>query len=378
MKFTVERAAFAQATTWAARALPIRPITPVLHGLKIDATEQGTEVSAFDYEISARASIDAATVHQPGTALLPGRLVTDVASRLPDRPVEFVIDEATATISCGKTCFTLHTLPLSDYPDLPEMPPVAGTVDAEAFATAVKQTAPAAGHDDSVPVLCAVMLEFGPGSITMAATDRYRIAWRELPWQPAPDTDPPPRVLIPAQTLQAAAKHLGPEPVQIAVAANQSGEPTLAGLWSGDRWLTTRLIEDASIDLRRHFDHDTTATARLNVPALTEAVKRVAVVAEHHTPVRLNLAPGQVEIAAGAGDEASGLDVLDADFTGEPFTIAFNPHYLLDAITATGADVAEFAFTDADSGSRVRVTPAEIEPVPGVDNRHLLMPIRLA
>ena len=59
---------------------------------------------------------------------------------------------------CGSARFTLPTMPVEDYPTLPEMPSSAGTVDAAAFASAVAQVAIAAGRDETLPMMTDVMM----------------------------------------------------------------------------------------------------------------------------------------------------------------------------------------------------------------------------
>ena len=154
MKFTVERDALAEAVTWVARALPTRPVVAVLGGLLLRAADDGLILSCFDYEVSARMRV-AAEVAEPGTVLVPGRLLVEITRSLPGRPVEFTDDPDGVSMMCGEAAFTLATLPAGEYPDLPDLPHLAGTADGGSLAAAIGQVTPAASRDDTLPMLTA-------------------------------------------------------------------------------------------------------------------------------------------------------------------------------------------------------------------------------
>ena len=187
MKFRVERDALAEAVAWAARSVSTRPTIPVLAGLLLTVDDARLSISGFDLEASTQVDLDVAA-GSPGSALVSGRLLADISRALPPHPVEVAVDGARLTISCGSARFTLPTMPVEDYPTLPSMPTTAGTVDGETFAAAVAQVAVAAGRDDTLPMLTGVRLEIDGDRLTLAATDRYRLAVRELGWQPSSPT----------------------------------------------------------------------------------------------------------------------------------------------------------------------------------------------
>jgi len=198
MKFRVERDVLGEAVAWVARALPSRPVVPVLAGMLIEAGD-GLVLSCFDYEVSARIRVDA-DVAEGGTALVPGRLLAEITRSLPTQPAEFTSSGEEVSLSCGGAEFTLVSLPAGDFPALPEPPPAAGTVDGGVLAAAAGQVVPAASRDDTLPMLTGVCLDFDGDTLTLAATDRYRLAVRELPWAPA-DPDVRAVALVPARTL---------------------------------------------------------------------------------------------------------------------------------------------------------------------------------
>ena len=151
MKIEVERDVLAEAVAWTARALPTRPAVPVLAGMRLQADTELT-LSSFDYDVSAQARVPVAAA-EDGVALVPGRLLAEITRSLPARPVEISSDGARTTLTCGSATFSLLTMPAEDYPTLPEMPAPAGTIGSDAFASAVGQSAAAAGRDDTLPAL---------------------------------------------------------------------------------------------------------------------------------------------------------------------------------------------------------------------------------
>src|SRR5215470_6094816 len=184
MKFTVGREALGEAVAFVARALSSRPVIPLLSGMLLEAGPDGLVLSCFDYEVSARATVEADVI-EPGTALVPGRLLAEITKSLPARPVEFSDDGEVVNLICGRAEFGLVCLPVRDYPALPKSPPPVGVVDGGALACAVGQVAPAASRDDTLPMLTAVCLDINGPLLTLAATDRYRLAVSEVPFTPA-------------------------------------------------------------------------------------------------------------------------------------------------------------------------------------------------
>jgi len=378
VKIQVERDVLADAVAWTARALPARPTVPVLAGMRLHAGADLT-LSSFDYDVSAEATIPVMT-EEEGSALVSGRLLAEISRSLPARPVQVTSEGGKAVLSCGSATFTLLTMPEEEYPALPEMPQAAGSVGSDAFASAVSQSATAAGRDDTLPALTGVRIEIEGDTLTLISTDRYRLAVRELRWSPArPDLSA--AVLVPARALAETARSLtsGAE-VSIALAlpgeagADGHGGDGMIGFEGGGRRTTTRLLGGEFPRYQNLLPSHVNATAELSTSLLAEAVKRVALVAERNTAVRLAFSPGQLVLEAGTGEEAQAVEVLEAGYDGDDFEIAFNPQYLLDGLSAIDSDTARMSFTEPGRPALITGKPApDGEP----DYRYLLMPIRL-
>ncbi|HEY1644625.1 MAG TPA: DNA polymerase III subunit beta [Streptosporangiaceae bacterium] len=387
MKFRVEREALGEAVGWVARALPARPVIPVLSGLLVQASGAGLTLSCFDYEVSARVAIPA-EVEEAGTALVPGRLLAEIIRSLPPRLVEVSSETDMIRLSCGSAEFELVALPVEEYPGLPEPPAPSGTVDGGVLAAAAAQVVPSASRDDTLPMLTGVCLDIDGPVMTLAATDRYRLAVRTVDWTPA---RPGLRAsaLVPARTLADVARTMAPgEPVTIAfsapaeggarsrgAAASRSGSagaasagPASAGAESqgaesagpaaegtaaagarraeprpaegmisfegGGRRLTARLIGGDFLRYQQRFPAEFGCRAEIQAEPFMAAVRRVSLVADRTRPVQLTFGPGEVTIEAHTDGRARAAESLQAAFTGSEPTISFNPGYLLDGLAA--------------------------------------------
>ncbi|MFI9239027.1 DNA polymerase III subunit beta [Streptomyces cinnamoneus] len=375
MKIRVERDVLAEAVAWAARSLPARPPVPVLAGLLLKAEDGSLSLSGFDYEVSARVSVEA-DVEEDGTVLVSGRLLADICRALPNRPVEISTDGVRVTVVCGSSRFTLHTLPVEEYPALPQMPTATGTVPGEVFASAAAQVAIAAGRDDTLPVLTGVRIEIEGDTVTLASTDRYRFAVREFMWKPeTPDISAV--ALVPAKTLLETAKSLsGGDTVSIALSGSGAGEG-LIGFEGAGRRTTTRLLEGDLPKYRTLFPTEFNSVAVIETAPFVEAVKRVALVAERNTPVRLSFEQGVLILEAGSSDDAQAVERVDAQLEGDDISIAFNPGFLLEGLSAIDSPVAQLSFTTSTKPALLSGKPA-LDAEADDAYKYLIMPVRLS
>jgi DNA polymerase III subunit beta len=396
MKFRVERDVLADAAAWVARSLPARPPVPVLGGVLLEAVSGPSgdrlTVSGFDYETSARVELDA-TIGDRGRVLVSGRLLADITRALPSKPVDVVVDGARASISCGNSRFSLPTMPVEDYPQLPAMPQVAGVVQGDVLAQAVAQVAVAAGRDDTLPMLTGIRLEIDGPRLTLAATDRFRLAVRELEWAPE-DTTLSSAVLIPARTLADVAKSLANAgPVELALSAGDG----MLGITGAGRRATTRLLDAEFPRFRQLIPTDHTSSAVLDAAPLVEAIKRVQLVTDRVAQVRMEFGDDGLRLTAGGDEVGSAEEELVCELDGAPLTIAFNPGYLLDALGALHTPRARLTFTTPNRPALMRPVPAPAPDTesdaaeadesgtdapagaetPGSGYLHLLMPVRL-
>ena len=341
-------------------------------------------MSSFDYETSAQINVKAEVV-EPGEALVSGRLLADIARSLPNRPVELTSDEHRMELVCGSARFTLQTLPVADYPNLPEMPAATGTVESEEFGRAVGQVVVAAGRDELLPVFTGVRVEIEGETLSLLATDRYRMALKELSWRPA-NSQASGAALVPAKVLSETAKSMVAGDNVTMSLSNASAGDGLIGFEGegsgGTRQITTRLLDGEFPKVRHLMNVQAALSVRVNTADLIASVKRVALVAERNTPLRMMIGDGQVALEAATGDQAQASEAIEAVVEnhagGEsPITAAgFNPHYLSDALNALDTPYVHFAFTAP--GKPCLVTGlADLDGDPLPDYKHVIMLMRL-
>ncbi|WP_022872695.1 DNA polymerase III subunit beta [Nesterenkonia alba] len=372
MQFTVDRDVLTEAVSWAARALSLRPPAPVLSGLLVTAENSIVTISSFDYEVSAQLHIEA-EVSTEGTVLVSGRLLNDIVKSLPNAPVTLTLEDSKVLVTCKSSRFTLATMPVDEYPDLPGQPETAGSIDGAGFAKAVSQVITAASRDDTLPILTAVKVELEGDTITFLATDRYRLAMREIHWSPAqPDIST--SLLIKAKTLNDVAKSLaGGGELSIAL----SEDDGLVGFSSGGRRTTSTLVDGDYPKIRQLFPEETPIHAVVRTSDLIEAARRVSLVSERNGHVRLQFTEdNRVTLDAGVDDNASASEVIEAQLTGEPITVGFNPAYLNEGLNVVDTEYLRFSFVSAPKPAMI--TPQEApDGENSTDFRYLLMPVRL-
>jgi DNA polymerase-3 subunit beta len=375
MKFTIEQTKLVDVVNWVSRSLSTRPIQTALLGIVIEAEGNKLSLSGSDLETASRATTEA-EVATPGKVLVPGKLLADISRSLPNKPVTIQLDGTRVLVNAGSAKFTLPLLPINEYPNLPEMPDILGSIDAELFAHAVTQVATAAGKDDSLPSLTGVHVEVNGENITMAATDRYRLAVRELTFSPAkPNTEA--AALIRARTLVDATKTLtNVKNINISLAPATSTD-RLAGFQSDSKSTTTRLLDGTFPPYRHLIPQESLTTTVIEVAPFLDAVRRVALVTDKTIPLKLTFTGNSVTLEAGGGDEAQANEVFEIQKTGEDLSIAFNPNYLLDGLHAVSAPFAQISFNS--SGKAAILMGKQNADGPTVENfRYLLMPTKFA
>src|ERR1700738_2169673 len=384
LKARLVREDFADAAAWVAKNLPTRPAVPVLAGVLLTGSDDGLTISGFDYEVSAEAQV-AAEIASPGSVLVSGRLLSDITRALPNKPVDFYVDGNRVALTCGNARFSLPTMAVEDYPTLPTLPEETGTLPSELFAEAISQVAIAAGRDDTLPMLTGIRVEISGESVVLAATDRFRLAGRELTLSAgSPDVEA--AVLVPAKTLAEVAKSgADGSEVHLSLGAGPAvGKDGLLGISGNGKRSTTRLLDAEFPKFRQLLPTEHTAVATVGVAELTEAIKRVALVADRGAQVRMEFAEDVLRLSAGADDVGRAEEDVAVEFAGEPLTIAFNPTYLTDGLGSLHSERVSFGFTTPSRPAVLRPSSDDPQagdsgPFPAVstDYVYLLMPVRL-
>jgi DNA polymerase-3 subunit beta len=381
VKFQVNRDVFSEAVSFAVKLLPQRTTLPILSGVLLEATSSdgGSGVltlSSFDYEVSAQTEIGA-DIDEPGRVLVSGRLLAEIASRLPNAPVMFSTEDSKITVSCGSAHFTLLSMPVEEYPTLPQISASSGSLPAEAFANAVAQVAVAASRDDVTPVITGVQLEVSSSSLSLVATDRYRVAVREIEWSADASITDPVTALVPARTLTEIGKTFG-HGGTISIAITNSDERELIAFQAEKRTVTSLLIKGNFPPVKRLFPEAVDNYAVMNTSELIEATRRVSLVLEREAALRFSFSIEGLTLEAIGSEQAQASETIDAFLTGGDTVVSLKPQFLLDGLGAVHSEFVRISFTKTDNPNKpgpVLVTSQSSKDQAGADNyKYLLQP----
>ena len=378
MKFQVNRDVFSEAVSFAVKLLPQRTTLPILSGVLIQANADGLVLSSFDYEVSSQTEIHA-DVEETGTVLVSGRLLAEIAGRLPNAPVRVATEESRISVSCGSASFTLLSMPVEEYPSIPEIGEQSGVVPAEEFSAAVAQVAVAASRDDVTPVITGVQLEVRENSLGLVATDRYRVAVREIEWDSgtvAGDSEAV-TALVPARTLQEVGKTFGHSGT-ISVAITSRDDRELIAFSADKKTVTSLLIKGNFPPVRRLFPETVDNYAVMNTADLIEATRRVALVLEREAALRYSFSGDGLTLEAIGSEQAQASETIDAILTGDDTVVSLKPQFLLDGLGAVHSEFVRISFTKTENPNKpgpVLITSQTSREQAGADSyRYLLQP----
>lgn len=378
MRFQANRDVFSEAVSFAVKLLPQRTTLPILSGVLIEATETGLILSSFDYEVSARTEIPA-DVEETGKVLVSGRLLAEIASRMPNAPVRFVTEESRITVSAGSASFTLLSMPVEEYPTIPEISAESGLVPAEDFAGAVAQVAVAASRDDVTPVITGVQLEVSENSISLVATDRYRVAVRDIDWDSGSNDSGSQTItaLVPARTLQEVGKTFGHSGT-ISIAITNTDDRELIAFTADKKTVTSLLIKGNFPPVRRLFPETVDNYAVMNTADLIEATRRVQLVLEREAALRFTFTAEGLTLEAIGSEQAQASETIDAILSGTDTVVSLKPQFLLDGLGAVRSEFVRISFTKTENPNKpgpVLITSQTSREAAGADSyKYLLQP----
>ena len=371
MKVEVNSQALADAVAWTTRVIDARPASPILAGVRLEAIDGTLQLSAFNYAISARHHIEAG-VDEAGSVLVLGKLLADITKSLPAAKTYLSPDGSTMTITSGKTTFTMQLMPDAEYPDLPVIPSKLGQVDAQTFTQAVTQASVAVSREENRPVLTGIRVQFQGDKVIMSSTDRFRLSRSSFTWTPEnPDTNA--TALVRGALLRDVARSLDEH--QNIVVDFDTENPSLLGFENAGRVSTSQLIDGEFPAVDRLYADEYPIHAVINKQDLISAIKRVSLVAERNAPIRMAFTSQELTLTAGTADEAQAKEILDIDMDGEDITVAFNPTYLIEGLSAIAEPFVRMKMTTA-------VKPVEFngqqesDSEESMDYRYLLVPMR--
>lgn len=371
MKVEVNSGSLAEAVAWTTRVIDTRPANPILAGLKLEALEGSLHLSAFNYQTSARDHIEAG-VDEAGSVLVTGKLLAEITKSLPSEKTYLSSTDTALTITSGKSTFTLQLMPQGEYPDLPTVPAQIGQVDAATFTQAVSQACVAVSREENRPVLTGIRMLFDGDTVTLTSTDRFRLSRSTFSWTPS-QADLHTTTLVRGSLLRDIARSVD-EHQNVAIDFD-TNTPSLLGFENAGRTSTSQLIDGEFPSVDHLFDNEYPIHAIIDRVNLLSAIKRVSLVAERNAPIRMAFAGEELTLSAGAVDESQAMETMNIDMDGEEITVAFNPTYLIEGLSAISEPYVHMKMINATK-------PVEFNGQEAADGdessnyRYLLVPMR--
>ena len=341
LKFQVNKDVLNDAVSFAVRLLAQRPTQAIYGGIRIDADANALQFSVFDYEVSARIEI-VAKVDEPGSILVSGRMLSEIANKLPNAPVQFENNGTKVEVSCGGSKFSLATMDVNKFPVLPEIPSITGTISADDFATAVQQVAVAAAKDNPTPAITGVFIQADKAQFSLSATDRYRIAQQDIAW--VADIDEEATALVPAKTLLEVAKTFGNQgDVSISIAKNNERE--MIAFKAKNRSVTAQLLKGNFPSVRQLFPTDVEQFAIVSTQDLLDSTRRVGLVLEsRESSIGYTFKEGEL-VLDGFGHETTASESVSIELTGDEVSVALRPALLIDGLVGINTEYVKIGFT---------------------------------
>src|SRR5438309_6901778 len=365
MKIVTQRDELAQKLGVVARAVSTRASVQILSGVLLRAESGRLHLAATDMELSLRSSLEA-QVEGEGSVVVPGRLLVDLVRLLPDNEVtiEHRAEESVVHVTSGSSTSTLHTYAAEDFPRLPDLDAMGTfTVDRQSLLDTVSRVARSASRDESRPVLTGILVRFEPGKLVMAATDSYRLSVKETALE---GTVPELEAIVPARALAELARiGQGAEQIELGVHENQ----VVFGV--DGIWLTTRRIDGQFPNYKQLIPESFEYEVPLPRDEVLDVVRRIAVMAQRNSPLRLRFAEGELTVSARTQDVGEAEESLPVSFAGEALEIGFNAEFLREGIESVAGETVRFRLISP-------LRPCVLQAEGSDDFLYLIMPIRLA
>ena len=346
MKFQSNKDVLSQAVIFVTKLLAAKPATAALSGVRIDVDAAGVTFASYDHDVSTRTTI-AVDVAEPGSVLVSGRLLSEIVTRLPGDSVMVAVQDSKLVVTSGSSKFQLSLMAINEYPNLPEIPPTIGSFDGEIFAEAIAQVGVAALRDDGLPAMMNISVEITGDSVSFTATDRYRIASRDIAWKANGVSDVI-QILVPARVLMEAGKMFQTSD-KVELSLLNGGEREILALSVGTRVVTSSLAKGQFPRVRALLDDKGAGEGYSIVLAsdLIDATRRVSLVVERESVLKYTFSSEGIMLETQTGESASASETVDSHLVGEEVVVWLKPKLVIDGITGAHSQFIRLGFTSS-------------------------------
>ena len=366
MKLALQREDLLKPLTQIIGVVERRQTLPVLGNVLIQSGPEGLRLTATDLEVELVAESPIEGLER-GETTLPARKLHEICRALPENSaLRIEIDGDRATVRCGRSRFTLSTLPAADFPRLEDFQEATAIeLPARQLRTLIERTHFAMAHQDVRYYLNGLLLELRPDRLVAVATDGHRLALAEIPMETGiADVQ---QVIIPRKGVQELLRLLESEdtPLRLQLASNH------IRISSQGLQFTSKLIDGRFPDYRRVIPQENDKTLVADRESLRQSLGRTSILSnEKYRGIRLSLTPGSLKILAHNPEQEEAEEEIGVEFEGGKLDIGFNVTYLLDALNALEGEKVRIDLSDPNSSCLIR-------DASGDSGEYVVMPMRL-
>jgi DNA polymerase III subunit beta len=348
VKFQANKDVLSQAVIFVTKLLAPKPATAALSGVRIDVNSSGeVTFASYDHDVSTRTTISV-DASEEGAVLVSGRMLAEIVTRLPGDTVTLAVVDAKLVVTSGSSKFSMSLMALNEYPNLPEIPEAIGTFDGETFSEAIAQVGVAALRDDGLPAMMNISVEITPAAVSLTATDRYRIASRDIPWTSSSKEEGQ-QVLVPARVLMEAGKMFNTSD-KVTLSLLSGGEREIIALSVDSKIVTSSLAKGQFPRVRALLDEKGPGEGFAIVLAsdLIDATKRVSLVVERDAVLKYTFTAEGALLETQSGEAATASELVDAHVVGDDVTVWLKPRLVIDGLTGAHSQFVRLGFTSSN------------------------------
>ncbi|CAB4584023.1 MAG: DNA polymerase III subunit beta [Actinobacteria bacterium] len=348
MKFQANKDVLSQAVIFVTKLLAPKPATAALSGVRIDVSSSGeVTFASYDHDVSTRTTISV-DASEEGAVLVSGRMLAEIVTRLPGDTVTLAVVDAKLVVTSGSSKFSMSLMALNEYPNLPEIPEAIGTFDGETFSEAIAQVGVAALRDDGLPAMMNISVEITSAAVSLTATDRYRIASRDIPWTSSSKEEGQ-QVLVPARVLMEAGKMFNTSD-KVTLSLLSGGEREIIALSVDSKIVTSSLAKGQFPRVRALLDEKGPGEGFAIVLAsdLIDATKRVSLVVERDAVLKYTFTSEGALLETQTGEAATASELVDAHVVGDDVTVWLKPRLVIDGLTGAHSQFVRLGFTSSN------------------------------
>jgi len=349
MKFTISREVLLQPLSQVIGVVERRQTLPVLANFLLSARDGKLTVTGTDMEVELISSVPA-DITQDGEITVPARKLVDIIKALPDGAnIKFSINDDKATLTAGRSRFTLSTLPASEFPATDQVETLESIPVTEAMLKRMMdKTSFAMANQDVRYYLNGLLFDFTGQQLRAIATDGHRLAVCDL--ESSIDISADRQLIVPRKGVLELSRMLSVSDDEVILAIGRNH----IRLVKGNTTFTSKLIDGRFPDYKAVIPAGADKQMLVDKGTFIHALQRAAILSnEKYKGVRLEAAGTAIKIIAHNPQHEEAVEDIEAELNFDRLAVGFNVTYLLDALMAIDTEQVSLELKDANSSCLV-------------------------